>query len=189
MEVVIYKCFIASPSDTQEERDVCDKVFLEINKSLGELLSFRIESKKWEKDARPSFGEDGQSVINEQLLDEYQMFVGLMWNRFGAATERAESGTEEEFQQAYAKYISDSNDVEIMMYFNDAPDKIGSLDLNQAKKVQEFKKKVSALGGLYSKYEGVDDFEEKLRFHVNKYFVSELGHRSSDKNIKKKLPK
>ena len=55
MEVVIYKCFIASPSDTQEERDICDKVFLEINKSLGEHLGFRIESKKWEKDEQNNF--------------------------------------------------------------------------------------------------------------------------------------
>ena len=59
MTAEIYKCFIASPSDTQEERDICDKVFTELNETLGQQLNFRLESKKWEKDVRPSFNEDG----------------------------------------------------------------------------------------------------------------------------------
>lgn len=184
MNAKIYKCFIASPSDTQEEREICDKVFLEINKTLGEQLQFRIESKKWEKDVRPSFSEDGQSVINEQLLKNYQLFIGLMWNRFGTATKRAESGTEEEFNQAYSKYVNDRNDIEIMMYFNDAPAKIDSLDLDQVVKVQAFKKKVSDLGGLYSKYENADDFKEKLKRHLNDFFVSKLSHKTNNKYIK-----
>ena len=103
MNVEIYKCFIASPSDTTEERELCDKVFEEINSTLGQQLNFRVESKKWENNARPSFGEDGQAVITEQLLENYQLFIGIMWNRFGAPTKRAQSGTEEEFYHAYKK--------------------------------------------------------------------------------------
>ena len=45
MEVKIFKCFIASPNDTQAERDLCDEVFKQLNETLGQQLNFRIESK------------------------------------------------------------------------------------------------------------------------------------------------
>jgi hypothetical protein len=170
MDVTVYKCFIASPGDTAKERELCDKVFKEINETLGQHLQFRVESKRWEKDARPSFGVDGQDVINGQLLNDYDMFIGIMWNRFGAPTQRAESGTEEEFDIAYKKHI-EKQDVEIMMYFNDESTKASSLDFEQAKKVDDFKGKVSDLGGLYNVYDGSLDFEVKLKRHLNDYFV------------------
>ena len=60
-------------------------------------MDFRIESKKWEKDVFPAFGEDSQDVINKQIGTDYNIFVGIMWKKFGTPTSRAESGTEEEF--------------------------------------------------------------------------------------------
>jgi hypothetical protein len=188
MNVEIYKCFIASPSDTTEERELCDKVFEEINNTLGQQLNFRIESKKWENNARPSFGTDSQAVITEQLLDNYQLFIGIMWNRFGAQTKRAESGTEEEFYNAYKKYIDQGN-VEIMMYFNEALSDVNSLDLDQVRKVRDFKKKVSDLGGLYCSYKGPEEFETKLKRHLNDYFVKKLSQNTDDSNIKLKADK
>jgi len=69
MEVKIYKAFIASPSDTATERNLCDKIFDEINSGLGDIYKFRIESLKWEKDVRPSIKDkDGQTTI---VLDPY----------------------------------------------------------------------------------------------------------------------
>lgn len=82
-----------------------DQVFTDINNTLGELLNFRIESRKWENNTFPTFGEDGQAIINDQLLDNFQLFIGIMRNRFGSLTKRTESGTEEEFLLAYKRYI------------------------------------------------------------------------------------
>ena len=41
-DVKIYRVFIASPSDTQKERKICDKVFEKINKNLGDVFNFRL---------------------------------------------------------------------------------------------------------------------------------------------------
>ena len=185
MSVDIYKCFVASPSDTSEEREAVDVVLGEINRTIGEHLQFRIESKKWEKDARPSFAEDGQAVINAQLLDNYQIFIGIMWNRFGTPTSRAGSGTEEEFDQAYQRH-KDNEDIEIMLYFNDKPQSSSSLDLEQLQKIREFKSKVRNLGGLTSEYVGVEDFSSKLKEHLYNYFVSRLGEKSENPKIVEK---
>ncbi len=178
--VKIYKCFIASPSDTQKERDICEKVFQEINKTQGEQLGFRIESKKWENDARPSFGESSQDVINDQLLNDFQLFIGIMFTKFGTPTKNANSGTEEEFYLAYEKY-DEKGDVEIMFYFNDEPINPHSIDLEQFNKVKEFRELISDCGGLYWSYQGINNFEDELRRHLNQYFINKEGA-SQDKN-------
>ena len=182
MNVEIYKCFIASPNDTAEERGVVDTVLSDINRTLGEQLGFRVESKMWENNTRPSFGIDGQDVINKQVLHNYEIFVGIMWNKFGTPTARAGSGTEEEFDQAYAR-LKNKEDVEIMLYFNDEPQSSDSLDLAQVQKVRDFKKKAWELGGLTSQYKGVNDFEKKLKSHLSDFFISKLGLRSNNPEI------
>jgi hypothetical protein len=188
MAAKIYKCFIASPSDTQSERDVIDIVLKEINETLGEQLNFRIESKKWENDSIPSFGEDGQSIINEQLLNDYQLFIGIMWNRFGSPTKRAGSGTEEEFSIAYKRYI-EQQDIQIMLYFNEANINPNDLNLEQLQKVRNFKKKVSELGSLYSLFNGTTDFKDKLKKHLYSYFVKKLSGESNIKSLKEEAHK
>jgi len=174
MQVKIYKCFIASPGDTAAEREVCEEVFEKINHTLGQSLNFRIESKKWENDARPSFGTDGQDVINQQLLKDYQLFIGIMWARFGAPTPRAGSGTEEEFNQAF-EALKSSKEVEIMMYFNTADVPFKSIDPRQIESVQNFKNRLASLGGLYKEYTGASNFSEILYKNLYDYFQHRLS--------------
>ena len=60
----IIKCFIASPGDTAAERDICEKVFSDINCGIGVPYGFELQSLRWENDVHPGIGEDGQDVIN-----------------------------------------------------------------------------------------------------------------------------
>jgi len=52
MEKKIFNCFIASPSDTDGERNACETVFNEINKSIGNNFNFRIESPDLARECR-----------------------------------------------------------------------------------------------------------------------------------------
>lgn len=186
MNVKIYKCFIGSPSDTTEERKYCKEVFSTINKTIGEKFNFRIESLMWEDDSRPAFGDDGQDVINRQLLlKEYKIFIGIMWSRFGAPTKRAESGTVEEFEDAFKKY-KENKDLEICMYFNKQDFPQTNMDIDQISMVFQFKKRVSELGGLYKEYGGAEQFKEYLRDHLTKYFLDK--YEVNYKNIEIKNP-
>lgn len=180
METELFKIFIASPSDTNSERAVCDKVFNELNKSLGEVYGFRLESLKWENDVRPSIqAKEGQAIINAQIGDSYNIFIGIMSRKFGSPTSSAESGTEEEFNIALQRYIN-KEDVEVVFYFNDdATGRISDLNLQELSKIAEFKNKVSGLG-IYGVYMGVTDFEEKLRRHLSQYFIQRFKKKSLD---------
>lgn len=174
----IYKCFIGSPSDTTQEREICDKVFEEINTSIGDSLGFRIESRKWEKDTFPAFGKDAQDIINKQLGDDYNIFVGIMWKKFGTPTPRAASGTEEEFLNAYEIWKK-KNELNIMFYFNKESIPPDDIEIEQLEKVREFKKTVSSYGGLFHEYNGVDEFETDFKRHIQKVLINKINCNST----------
>jgi hypothetical protein len=91
-----------------------------------------------------------------------------MWCRFGTSTPRADSGTEEEFNLAFAEWEK-TNKQRILMFFNTAsPNSLNEIDPLQLKKVQDFKQKVSNCGGLYLEYDNIGTFRTKVRDSVEK---------------------
>ncbi len=163
----ILQVFLASPSDIVAERKIVEDVIDEINVTWSDSHKVRLELLKWETHTRPSFGEGAQDVINQQIGDEYDIFLGIMWGRFGSQTNRAESGTEEEFERAYARLTKSPESVQIMFYFKDAGISPES-DLVQLGKVQAFKRRISTeYGGLYHKFETLEQFQTKVRMHLS----------------------
>lgn len=179
MDAKILKAFIASPSDTTNERNICEKVFEEINSGIGNIYNFRVESIKWEKDVRPSIqNNDGQSIIFDQIGDSYEIFIGIMNKRFGAPTPRAGSGTEEEFNTAFARY-KDKKDIEVIFYFNEEPPQsMMEINAEEWTKISEFRKLIQPLG-IYGLYNGVSDFEDKLRKNLSKFLIEEFKKKIS----------
>lgn len=177
MTSYIYKAFLASPGDTKDERDIAEKIVAEINNTLGEHHNFIIKLLKWENDTYPDFGADGQDVINNQIGMDYDIFIGVMWKKFGTKTGRAESGTIEEFDRAFEKHKK--GDVKIMFYFNLADIPQDQLEIEQFEKVKEFKKKVSDLGCYYWQYDTLETFEKDLRKHLQKHLLSLIPKQST----------
>jgi hypothetical protein len=165
----LLKIFVASPSDLIEERRLLEEVITEYNMIQGDDHSVRLELVKWETHTRPGFGDDAQDVINKQINDDFDVFIGMMWGRFGLPTNRAESGTEEEFERAFARLKDSSDSVQIMFYFKDAPLPPSQIDPEQLAKVKAFQNKLSSeFGGLYHQFDTTDDFRTKLRMHLSK---------------------
>lgn len=179
----LLKIFLASPGDTEAERVAAEEVVDEINKSIGSRDNFRLELLKWENDTYPSVGADGQDVINKQIGSDYQIFVGIMWKKFGSPTKRAGSGTEEEFNLAYDRYTN-NKDIQIMFYFNTAPIPQDA-DLMQAQKVKDFKKKIEDLGAYHKPFDTTKDFEKKLRMDLTRYVKDVLKEEIQETIINK----
>ena len=167
----ILSVFVASPSDVDEERSCLDKVILEFNKTWARPLGTHIELIKWETHAYPSFGKNPQAVINEQIPQDFDLFIGLMWYRFGTPTGCAGSGTVEEFQRAKNRYDDDPNAIQLMIYFKDAPAPIppSQLDHTQLASIAEFRSSLGPEGGLFWSFQTVDDFETLVRLHLSRY--------------------
>lgn len=164
----VLEVFIASPGDVASEREVLEIVVSEFNVTWGDKHRVRLEILKWETHSHPAMGKDAQDLINRQIGDVYDIFLGIMWGRFGTATARADSGTEEEFQRAYDRFRNGER-VQIMFYFKDAGIPPSKLDADQIAKVQTFKKKIAEeYGGLYDQFESTDDFQTKARIHLSR---------------------
>ena len=181
----IYQVFLATPSDLADEREIVETTIDSINSLWRKRQEKSLELLDWEKSTYPSVGEDAQDVINQQIGDDYDIFIGIMWTRFGTPTNRADSGTQEEFKIALSKYKS-SGKPHIMFYFKTkGPNDLNSLDLDQLQKVKEFKKNLQSRGVLYSEFKEVDEFKELANMHLTKIYQSiDLTQKVSDsKNV------
>lgn len=98
--------FLASPGDVKSERRHVDKVVEELNRTIAPKMNLVLDVIRWEEDTFPGYGADAQALINRQIAEmaNYSLFVGIMWNRLGTPTPRAESGTVEEFERAAAAF-------------------------------------------------------------------------------------
>lgn len=173
----ILSVFVASPSDVDEERNCIEEVIRDLNTAWARELRIRLELVRWETHAFPSFGEDPQAIINEQIPDDFDLFVGLMWCRFGTPTGRAGSGTAEEFERAKARFDKSPNDLQLMIYFKDAPAPVApsKLDHGQLAKVSEFRSSLGNEGGLYWTFQTIDEFEKVIRLHLTRHVHSWLA--------------
>lgn len=163
----VLKLFIASPSDVLDERRVAREVVQSINTAWSEATGVFIEVVEASTYARPGFGQDAQDVINEQIGTDYEIFVGIMWSRFGTPTKRADSGTEEEFLRAYDRLKTDPSALEVMFYFKNTPIAPDDIDLDQLRSVNRFKDKVNQLGGYYFTFRNTSDFQQHLHLHLS----------------------
>lgn len=178
------KCFIASPGDTKEERNACEQVFDDINTNNGMYQHYMLSSLRWEKDIYPSVGPYGQEVINSQIDGKYYLFVGIMKSRFGTPTPVAGSGTEEEFDNAYAKYKRGDLG-NIFFYFGNPQISLNDVDPIQFQKVKDFKKKLEKQGVVYMEYVDIEDFKRQLKSNLLQYLNSH-NPINSEQNISKK---
>ncbi len=164
----ILRIFVASPSDVNEERAAVEQVVTELNHLWSKTLGVFLEVVRWETHAYPGVGVDSQDVINQEVGDEYDIFLGMMWARFGTATSRSDSGTAEEFERAFSRFSANPTNLQILFYFKDAPLPPSQFDAIQLGKVQEFKKKLGTRGTLYWEYTTTEEFVQLVRIHVSR---------------------
>ena len=171
----VFSVLVACPSDVQEEAGLVRRAVDEVNLGLASLQSARLEVVDWQTHASPGIGSDAQDVINRQLPKDYDIFLGVMWARFGTATPRAASGTVEEFEGALTRHKDDPSGVKILFYFKQAPLPLDAIDPAQLQKVKAFRKRLKQEGVLYSEFGVSDEFERQIRQHLTQQLQALLG--------------
>lgn len=164
----VLRVLVSSPSDVKEERTALQEVVRELNNTWSKNLGIRLELIGWETHTFPSVGADAQDVVNEQLGDDYDIFVGLMWTRFGSPTARAGSGTVEEFRRAYDRHRQNPKQIRVMFYFKDAAVNPSELDLAQLAARNEFQTELGEKGVYYWTFTTTDEFTQLARMHLGR---------------------
>jgi hypothetical protein len=171
----ILRVVVISATDVKAEREAVRRIINYLNKSIAKDRGLILEDYLWETDAFPSFHPEGRQVgIDEVLrIEDCDLLVAIFWKRFGTPVRDARSGTEHEFLLAL-KHRREMGRPQIMTYFNQKPANPTTLEeLEQWKRVLEFKKNFPE-DGLYWDYEGEWDFEELLRNHITWFIQKEF---------------
>lgn len=187
------KIFLASPSDVPTERRHVGKVIEEINRTVAANKGIVLEVVS-SANAFPSYGKDGQAILNEQIgnMQEYELFIGIMWNRIGTPTPRAKSGTVEEFGRA-VKALVRKGKPQVWFYFREAPVHLTTKEeLRQREETLEFKANFRRGKGLFWEYKTPANFRDLLRGHLtlwlNQHTSGASQPRAAAKKQGKKLP-
>lgn len=137
----------------------------ELRRTIGASLCVDLELLRWETHVRPDVGADAQAVINRQIRT-YDIFVGIMWRRFGLPTKRAESGTVEEFDRALNLYKRYGRP-KILFYFRTEPFyPATTAEVKQFAKILTFKRRLESSGVLYREALTPLEFERLVREHL-----------------------
>jgi hypothetical protein len=163
----IINIFISSPGDVIDDRCTAISSIHKWNQRNGQSRRIFFNHLIWEDLVAPDIGKSGQDVINTQVGNSYDIFLGLMWSRFGTPTTDADSGTEEEFNRAVERYHKDQV-VTISFLFKNSPIPQSILYLDQYSKVQGFKKIVSDSGCLYREYSDEISLAESINIILDR---------------------
>jgi hypothetical protein len=159
------KIFLASPGDVSTERRYVVEVVEEVNRLVAADKGIVFEVVRSEKNVFPGYGKDGQAILNDQIakMQEYELFIGVMWNRIGTKTPRAKSGTVEEFGRAVGA-LRRKGKPQIWFYFRQSPAHLTTKEeLKQREEVIEFKAKFQRGKGLFRNYKTPADFRNQFR--------------------------
>lgn len=168
------KVFLSCPGDLKDFLPVVDKFLNYENIDLIKNHNIRLELKHWKKNIYPGKGAPRvQDSINEQLVLSCDIYVGILWTRFGMPPgvrldgKKYGSGTEEEFFAAL------DLDKELWFFFCDIPINPSKIEPEQLKKVIEFKKRLQEQHILYIDFEKIEELERKLKFNLSEWIYKQ----------------
>jgi tetratricopeptide (TPR) repeat protein len=165
------KLFIASPSDLAEERNLFPTVLNLLNDVVGYRLNHRLEPLGWE-DALPSWGRP-QELINQDVR-QCDVFVMLLWKRWGMPSGQYSSGTEEEFEIAYERYRQ-TGSPHLLLYFRSVPQDMMADPGEQLQKVIKFRTKIEVERiGLFKTYDTPHQWKDLLMKHISEWLYNRV---------------
>ncbi len=165
----VIRVFLASPSDLGEERQAARAAVDEINKTVARPNGFHVDLIGWEDTL--SIAGRPQATINEDL-ETCQMFIGMLWERWGMAPDTAgrfTSGFEEEFTLASERNAR-TGEPHMTLFFKDVEKSKLSDPGRELSKVIVFKQQViDKREILFQQFSATADFQANVRLGIAAY--------------------
>lgn len=150
------------------------------------LCGLKLELRHWKKEIYLGRGEPRvQDRINRHLLSNCDIFIGILWTRFGSPPginqedKSYSSGTEEEF------YEAKKSNKQIWIFFYDGMIKPSLIDISQLEKVRKFrdilKKEQIEFGDFNLKEEFYKQLRSNFKAWVNDKYSIEVKEKPEAK--------
>lgn len=182
------RIFVASPGDVADERQRLARVVEAMNRTGGtaERLGLMLELQRWETHVAPDAGPSQKVVFSQLPPEDWDIFAGILWLRFGSETGEIDpdtgkpyrSGTEQEFKTAYRlRQASTTGWPKVMFYrctrnptdllYFDNPD--NAKQFNRVKRFFAQCKPTGTHPEHVVPYTAAEEFERLVREHLEKW--------------------
>ena len=165
--------FVSGPSDVESEKAALRRVVVELSERLMRTHGVALRVVGWPDDVRPGVNVDLQAEVNRQFGAEFDIYLGVLGTRFGTPTRKAGSGTEEEFEQGLKRLRADSCSLRVLFYFKTGTVDPFNLEIDQFKKVKDFRAGLHSRGVLYRDFRTTTDFVQMVKDHLERLVSDE----------------
>ena len=162
--ITAYDLLISCPGDVNKYAEVIKECLEGFNTVIGRINNVEIVGRHWSTDGYAQSGDKPQELLNKQFVRDCDAAVAVFWTRFGTPTDKYGSGTEEEIEEMI------SAQKQVFVYFVEEDVNLNSVDIEQYKKVQEFKEKYKSRGIFFSA-KNTDDFRRLFTNHLSMHFL------------------
>jgi hypothetical protein len=173
------RVFAASPRDVANERARLATVIEDL-KALAEYVGVTLELVDW-RQVVPDLGRPEQVILDQLKPDTWDLFIGILWHRFGTPPGGKDpqtqkeylSGTEEEFRVAYRLWQQYGRP-RVMFYWCKRSIPPDDLDPDQYKRVKAFLAGFSPDAdhpGLHQTFDSVESFERLVRQNLIRFLL------------------
>jgi len=168
MKRSVIQVFLASPNDLAPERDATNGVVERLNQAVSRSMGWSYDVFRWEE-TPPGRGRP-QGLINKHIRD-CELFIGILWQRWGVPTGECDSGFEEEFEIA-RKMAEETGSPEIWLYFKKVDDEREKDPGAQLSKVLAFKQElVREKEFLYKAFTDLPEWESTISTDLLTYVL------------------
>lgn len=149
------KILISCPADVENIKDLIEKCCANFNPAFSKNENIVFEVIHWKKNVNAIItGGRPQDIINQEFEDqEYDIFIGILWKRFGEKQSNGKTPTEEEYEIALKNYKEKQKPKKVKVYFKQDLNAMPKTeeDILQMTEILRFKKKIQK-EGLYAEF-------------------------------------
>lgn len=182
------RIFLASPSDVVKEREAVRSVVAELNKTgsgLADTRGIQFEVIGYDTHVAPDMGRPQGVIFNQLPPEDWDIFIGILWQRFGSPTgeidpqtgKEFESGSVEEFARAYELWQRHGAP-RILFYRSKQPVNFFELKPVQIQALQKVEAFFAQFGphanhpGYYRTYQTPEDFKDAVRQDLQQFLLA-----------------
>lgn len=181
------RIFVACPADVMKARNALKRAVSSV-RGIAERRGVTLEVVDWH-DAVPDAGRPEDVILRQLQPGTWDLFVGILWHRFGTppgasdsdSGREYQSGTEEEFRLAYRLWKRKRRP-RVLFYRCDRDLPAADVDPNQFRLVKEFFTGFApgaSHPGLYHTFRTSREFEDSVREHLSQILDVSFQRRHS----------
>ena len=157
------KVFISCPSDVENEKSIVESACETLSSHIFARKNIQIRTIHWAKDTpRIITGEGPQKIIDRYVdQEDYDIYIGILWGRFGEPQEGGLTPTESEFENALKRYKEMGRPVIKFFFKKEKLSFDNGYDVSQLLAIQRFKKRIES-PGLYDEFNSDLEFQKKV---------------------------